>query len=126
MTAQTLDGKAFAARLRARIATQVADLAGQGIVPGLVVVLVLLSLVTFGLTVRGALRRDPDGDPDAETWVRQRTLAILQGNAIQVAAGIRRRDRRGNSHVCGGPATGGRAAGSDAGVPQHAEREPGR
>lgn len=40
MTAQTLDGKAFAARLRARIATQVADLAGQGIVPGLVVVLV--------------------------------------------------------------------------------------
>ena len=40
MTAQTLDGKAFAARLRARIATQVADLAGQGIVPGLAVVLV--------------------------------------------------------------------------------------
>ncbi|WP_405402877.1 bifunctional methylenetetrahydrofolate dehydrogenase/methenyltetrahydrofolate cyclohydrolase FolD [Paracoccus sp. Ld10] len=40
MTAQTLDGKAFAARLRARIATQVADLAGKGIVPGLAVVLV--------------------------------------------------------------------------------------
>ncbi|WP_347917304.1 bifunctional methylenetetrahydrofolate dehydrogenase/methenyltetrahydrofolate cyclohydrolase FolD [Paracoccus marcusii] len=40
MTAQTLDGKAFAAHLRARIATQVADLAGQGIVPGLAVVLV--------------------------------------------------------------------------------------
>lgn len=40
MNAQTLDGKAFAARLRARIATQVADLAGQGIVPGLAVVLV--------------------------------------------------------------------------------------
>lgn len=40
MTAQTLDGKAFAARLRARIAMQVADLAGQGIVPGLAVVLV--------------------------------------------------------------------------------------
>lgn len=40
MTAQTLDGKAFAARLRARIATQVADLAWQGIVPGLAVVLV--------------------------------------------------------------------------------------
>lgn len=40
MTAQTLDGKAFAARLRARIATQVADLAGEGIVPGLAVVLV--------------------------------------------------------------------------------------
>lgn len=40
MTAQNLDGKAFAARLRARIATQVADLAGQGIVPGLAVVLV--------------------------------------------------------------------------------------
>lgn len=40
MTAQTLDGKASAARLRARIATQVADLAGQGIVPGLAVVLV--------------------------------------------------------------------------------------
>ncbi len=40
MTAQTLDGKAFATRLRARIATQVADLARQGIVPGLAVVLV--------------------------------------------------------------------------------------
>ena len=40
MTPQTLVGKAFAARLRARIATQVADLAGQGIVPGLAVVLV--------------------------------------------------------------------------------------
>ncbi|MFN4061632.1 MAG: bifunctional methylenetetrahydrofolate dehydrogenase/methenyltetrahydrofolate cyclohydrolase FolD [Paracoccus hibiscisoli] len=40
MTAQTLDGKAFAARLRARIAAQVADLAPRGIVPGLAVVLV--------------------------------------------------------------------------------------
>ena len=34
---------------------------------GLVVVLVVLSLLTFGLTVRAALRRDADGDPDAET-----------------------------------------------------------
>ena len=33
----------------------------------------------------------PEGDPDAEAWVRQRALAILQGNAVQVAAGIRRR-----------------------------------
>lgn len=40
MTAQTLDGKVFAARLRARIATQVAELAPRGIVPGLAVVLV--------------------------------------------------------------------------------------
>jgi hypothetical protein len=32
-----------------------------------------------------------EADPDAETWVRQRALAILQGNAVQVAAGIRRR-----------------------------------
>ena len=40
MTAQILDGKAFAARLRARIATQVADLAARGITPGLAVVLV--------------------------------------------------------------------------------------
>ena len=32
-----------------------------------------------------------EGDPDAETWVRQRALAILQGHAVQVAAGIRRR-----------------------------------
>ena len=32
-----------------------------------------------------------EGDPDAETWVRQRVLAILQGHAVQVAAGIRRR-----------------------------------
>ncbi|CAM3217245.1 bifunctional methylenetetrahydrofolate dehydrogenase/methenyltetrahydrofolate cyclohydrolase FolD [Paracoccus nototheniae] len=40
MTARILDGKAFAARLRSRIATHVADLAGQGITPGLAVVLV--------------------------------------------------------------------------------------
>ncbi len=33
----------------------------------------------------------PEGDPAAETWVRQRALAILDGNATQVAAGIRRR-----------------------------------
>jgi len=32
-----------------------------------------------------------EGDPDAEAWVHQRALAILQGNAVQVAAGIRRR-----------------------------------
>ena len=32
-----------------------------------------------------------EGDPDAEAWVRQRALAILQGQAVQVAAGIRRR-----------------------------------
>lgn len=33
----------------------------------------------------------PEADPDAEAWVRQRALAILEGNALQVAAGIRRR-----------------------------------
>jgi hypothetical protein len=32
-----------------------------------------------------------EGDPNAEAWVRQRTLAILHGRAVQVAAGIRRR-----------------------------------
>lgn len=32
-----------------------------------------------------------EADPDAETWVRDRALAILQGGATQVAAGIRRR-----------------------------------
>jgi hypothetical protein len=32
-----------------------------------------------------------EADPDAEAWVRQRALAILQGHALQVAAGIRRR-----------------------------------
>ncbi|QBX33828.1 bifunctional methylenetetrahydrofolate dehydrogenase/methenyltetrahydrofolate cyclohydrolase [Paracoccus liaowanqingii] len=39
MTAQIIDGKAFAARLRARIATHVTDLAARGITPGLAVVL---------------------------------------------------------------------------------------
>lgn len=33
----------------------------------------------------------PEGHPDAETWVRERALAILEGRARQVAAGIRRR-----------------------------------
>lgn len=32
-----------------------------------------------------------EADPNAETWVRQRALAILHGDAVQVAAGIRRR-----------------------------------
>lgn len=32
-----------------------------------------------------------EGDPEAEAWVRQRALAILEGHAVQVAAGIRRR-----------------------------------
>lgn len=32
-----------------------------------------------------------EANPDAETWVRQRALAVLEGNALQVAAGIRRR-----------------------------------
>ncbi len=33
----------------------------------------------------------PEADPDAETWVRERALAILHGHPRQVAAGIRRR-----------------------------------
>lgn len=33
----------------------------------------------------------PEGDPDAEAWVRQRALALLDGHAREVAAGIRRR-----------------------------------
>jgi hypothetical protein len=32
-----------------------------------------------------------EGNPDAQTWVRQRAMAVLEGNALQVAAGIRRR-----------------------------------
>ena len=40
MTAQIIDGKAFAARLRTRIAAEVASMAGRGITPGLAVVLV--------------------------------------------------------------------------------------
>ena len=32
-----------------------------------------------------------EGDPAAEAWVRQRALAVLEGDALQVAAGIRRR-----------------------------------
>ena len=32
-----------------------------------------------------------EGDPDAEAWVADRALAVLEGNARQVAAGIRRR-----------------------------------
>jgi methylenetetrahydrofolate dehydrogenase (NADP+)/methenyltetrahydrofolate cyclohydrolase len=39
-TAEIVDGKAFAARLRARIAEAVAELAGEGLQPGLAVVLV--------------------------------------------------------------------------------------
>jgi hypothetical protein len=33
----------------------------------------------------------PEGTPEAETWVQHRALAVLQGKARQVAAGIRRR-----------------------------------
>lgn len=32
-----------------------------------------------------------EGDAAAEAWVRDKTLAVLAGNARQVAAGIRRR-----------------------------------
>ena len=32
-----------------------------------------------------------EGDPTAEAWVRDRALAVLEGNAREVAAGIRRR-----------------------------------
>lgn len=40
MTATLIDGKAFAAKLRERIAAQVAQLRGKGVTPGLAVVLV--------------------------------------------------------------------------------------
>lgn len=40
MTAQVIDGKAFAARIRGQVAEHVARLKGQGVVPGLAVVLV--------------------------------------------------------------------------------------
>lgn len=32
-----------------------------------------------------------EGDPDAEAWVHKRALALLEGHALAVAAGIRRR-----------------------------------
>jgi hypothetical protein len=32
-----------------------------------------------------------EGNPEAETWVRQRALTVLEGRARQVAAGVRRR-----------------------------------
>lgn len=32
-----------------------------------------------------------EGNPDAEAWVRDRTMAVLEGNTRDVAAGIRRR-----------------------------------
>jgi hypothetical protein len=32
-----------------------------------------------------------EGDPGAEAWVRDRAMAVLEGNAREVAAGIRRR-----------------------------------
>lgn len=32
-----------------------------------------------------------EGDPAAEAWVRDRALAVLEGNAREVASGIRRR-----------------------------------
>jgi hypothetical protein len=35
-----------------------------------------------------------EGDPSAEAWVRDRALAILDGGARDVAAGIRRRASR--------------------------------
>ncbi|MDD8023898.1 MAG: bifunctional methylenetetrahydrofolate dehydrogenase/methenyltetrahydrofolate cyclohydrolase, partial [Paracoccaceae bacterium] len=40
MTATRIDGKAFAARVRAQVAQGVSGLAARGIVPGLAVVLV--------------------------------------------------------------------------------------
>lgn len=40
MTAEVIDGKAFAARIRGQVAEHVARLKGQGVVPGLAVVLV--------------------------------------------------------------------------------------
>jgi hypothetical protein len=33
----------------------------------------------------------PEGDAAAQAWVRDRALAVLQGQALQVAVGIRRR-----------------------------------
>ncbi|HEY6397111.1 MAG TPA: ISKra4 family transposase [Solirubrobacteraceae bacterium] len=49
-----------------------------------------------------------EGDPAAEAWVREKTIAVLEGNARQVAAGIRRRAsttgltnaRRKNADAC--------------------------
>ena len=38
----------------------------------------------------------PEGDPNAETWVHDKTLGILNGNASTVAAAIRRKATRRN------------------------------
>ena len=59
MSASIIDGKAIAAELRARVAAEVPRLAGQGLVPGLAVVLV------------GA-------DPASETYVRSKAKAIVE------------------------------------------------
>lgn len=59
MTARVLDGKAFAAGLRARVAAEVARLKGAGVVPGLAVVLV------------GA-------DPASEVYVRSKHRATVE------------------------------------------------
>ncbi|HET7678735.1 MAG TPA: bifunctional methylenetetrahydrofolate dehydrogenase/methenyltetrahydrofolate cyclohydrolase FolD [Xanthobacteraceae bacterium] len=68
MTARVIDGKAMAAELRARIATEVAILAARGGVPGLAVVLV--------------------GDnPASEIYVRNKSRAVQ-------AAGMRSFDQR--------------------------------
>ncbi|MGH1424442.1 MAG: bifunctional methylenetetrahydrofolate dehydrogenase/methenyltetrahydrofolate cyclohydrolase FolD [Pseudooceanicola sp.] len=59
MNAKVLDGKAFAAGLRARIANHVADLAQKGIQPGLAVVLV-------------------GQDPASEVYVRNKGIATRE------------------------------------------------
>ncbi len=59
MNAKVLDGKAFAAGLRARIADHVADLAQKGIQPGLAVVLV-------------------GQDPASEVYVRNKGIATRE------------------------------------------------
>jgi methylenetetrahydrofolate dehydrogenase (NADP+)/methenyltetrahydrofolate cyclohydrolase len=68
MTARIIDGKAIAAELRAKIATEVRALAARGVVPGLAAVLV-------------------GEDPASEIYVRNKTKAVQE-------AGMRSFDHR--------------------------------
>jgi methylenetetrahydrofolate dehydrogenase (NADP+)/methenyltetrahydrofolate cyclohydrolase len=68
MTARIIDGKAIAAELRAKIATEVRALAARGVVPGLAAVLV-------------------GEDPASEIYVRNKTKAVRE-------AGMRSFDHR--------------------------------
>ncbi|KAA5607213.1 bifunctional methylenetetrahydrofolate dehydrogenase/methenyltetrahydrofolate cyclohydrolase FolD [Roseospira marina] len=66
MTATLIDGKAFAAALRARLAEEVAGLAGRGLVPGLSVVLV-------------------GEDPASQVYVRSKERMAAEAGMVSIA-----------------------------------------